>query len=414
MHIMLMVQCYAPEEISAAVISTELATDLVTRGHQVSVITIAPNYPYGKVFPGYQNKIYQVEYLDDVKITRTWSFISTQKTFWRRIFLYGSYCATSFYGGLAAGKPDILVSFSPPLPLGITADILSSFWKIPWVLQIEDLFPEAAVAAGMLQNQFVIDFFTRMAKYQYQRASHISVISHTFKNNIINYDIPDEKISIIPVWADPNLIKPLPKENSFRKIHDLDGKFVVLYSGNIGVTSCLEDIIQTANILHDISDIYFVIVGDGLKKDNLVNLVEQHELTNVKFLPYQPREFYPEVLAAADISLVTINEKSQLSSLPSKLFNIMASARPSLAIAPATSELSHIIEETKCGIIIPPGNPELIANTLIELIKSPEQLIKLGNNGRFKLEQSYSKSKCIDRYEEMLKELCLKHQPVYA
>jgi colanic acid biosynthesis glycosyl transferase WcaI len=177
MHVMFMAQCYAPEEVSAAVLITELATDLVKRGHQVTFVTGAPNYPYGRVFEGYRNRAYQVEWLDGVRVVRTWSHISPNASFWPRILHYGTYSATAFYGGLLAGKPDIVVNYSPPLPLGLSAWLLSRLWRVPWVLQLEDLYPDAAVAAGMLQNRPAIAFFAAMERFQYRQATHISLIA---------------------------------------------------------------------------------------------------------------------------------------------------------------------------------------------------------------------------------------------
>jgi hypothetical protein len=151
MRILFMAQCYRPEAVSAAVLITELATDLVRRGHQVTMVTCAPNYPYGRVYEGYRNQLYQVEWLDGVRVVRTWTYISPQKTFWRRLFNYGGYSATAFYGGLLAGKPDILVSYSPPLPLGLSAWLLSRLWRVPWVLQLE-IFTRKQRWPGVLSN----------------------------------------------------------------------------------------------------------------------------------------------------------------------------------------------------------------------------------------------------------------------
>ena len=159
MHVMFMAQCYAPEEVSAAVLITELATDLVKRGHRVTFITGAPSYPYGRVFPGYRNALYQEQSLDGVRVIRTWSYISPHKAFWPRIWHYGTYSATALYGGLFAGRPDILVNYSPPLPLGVSAWLLARLWGVPWGLELEDLYPDAAVAAGMLQNRTATALF---------------------------------------------------------------------------------------------------------------------------------------------------------------------------------------------------------------------------------------------------------------
>ena len=341
MRIMFMAQCYAPEDVSAAVLITELATDLVRRGHQVAFITGAPNYPQGRVFAGYPNRAYQVEWLEGVRVVRTWSYISPSKGFWPRLLHYGTYSASAFYGGLFAGKPDVIVSYSPPLPLGVSAWLLSRLWQVPWVLELEDLYPDAAVAAGVLRSRRVIAFFSAMERFLYRHATHISVISESFRTNLDRKGVPAEKMTLIPVWADPDIVRPLPKENRFRQRLGLSGKLVVMYAGNLGLTSCLEDVIDAAKLLKEAADICFVIVGEGVKKDDLAAMAQDAALTNVMFLPYQPREVFPEMLAAADVGLVTLNHSSASSSLPSKIFNVMASARPILAVAPLIAS-SHI------------------------------------------------------------------------
>ncbi|MEJ2598053.1 MAG: glycosyltransferase family 4 protein, partial [Anaerolineales bacterium] len=308
MRILFFAQCYAPEEVSAAVLITELAVDLAQKEHQVAFVTGAPNYPYGCVYPGYRNRFYQEELLDGVRVIRTWSYISPHKSFWPRILHYGTFSATALLGGLLAGKPDILVSYSPPLPLGLSVGLLSRLWRVPWVLQLEDLYPDAAVAAGMLRNRYAIKFFGWMERFLYRQATHISLISEGFRRNLLGKGVPDEKITLIPVWADPNLVKPMPKENNFRKRHGLVNKFVVMYAGNIGLTSCLEDVLSASAILKEDADIRFVIIGEGVKKTGLQEMAQNKSLDNTLFLPYQPREDFSEMLASADLSLVTLNQ----------------------------------------------------------------------------------------------------------
>jgi colanic acid biosynthesis glycosyl transferase WcaI len=403
-HVMFMAQCYAPEEVSAAVLITELATDLAARGHQVTVITGAPSYPYGQVFPPYRNRLYQVEQLDGVRVVRTWSYISPNKTFWPRVLHYGTYSASAGYGGLLAGKPDILVSFSPPLPLGLSAWLLARLWRIPWILQLEDLFPEAAVAAGVLRNRAAIRVFSAIERFLYQHANHISLISEGFRENLVGKGLPPEKISLIPVWADPDIVRPLPKENGFRASHDLGGQFVVLYAGNLGLTSCLADVLEAATLLCDVPQIRFVLVGEGVKKAELVETARSRGLQNVLFLPYQPREAFPELLAAADLSLVTLNPEASLASLPSKTFNIMASARPILAVTPPESEIARLVQAGECGVNVPPGCPEQLAASILSLRSQLDRLTRLGRSGRALLETRYARQHCIELYEQMLLE----------
>ncbi len=406
MNILFMAQCYAPEDVSAAVLITELATDLVERGHRVTVVTGAPNYPYGRVFEGYRNKLHAVEILDGVRVVRTWSFISPSKKLWPRLFHYGTYSASSFYGGLFAGRPDVIVSYSPPLPLGLSAWALSRIFRVPWALQIEDLYPDAAIAAGVMTNRLVISFFLGMEKFLYQRAQRISVISKSFYQTLLTKGIPGSRIEIIPVWADPNEVRPMEKQNAFRRAHGLDDKFVVMYAGNIGLTSSLEDVLHAAEILRAQKDIQFVIVGEGVRKEALVAEMQSRQLTNVLFLPFQPRERFPEMLAAADLSLVTLNAGAAHSSMPSKIFNVMASARPILAVTPPGSEIQQIVAEAACGWNVPPRSPEKLAEAVIQLKLQDDALIQMGKNGRVCLEKKFSRAYCIEKFERMLTILC--------
>ncbi len=406
MHIMFMAQCYAPEDVSAAVLITELATDLVRRGHQVTVVTGAPNYPYGNVFEGYRNNLFSTEMIDGVRVVRTWSYISPEKKVFPRLMHYGTYSASAFYGGLLAGRPDLLVSYSPPLPLGLSAWLLSRIWNTPWVLQIEDLYPDAAVAAGVLTNRRLINFFLGMEHFLYQRADRISVISENFRRTIINKQIPEAKLEVIPVWADPSEVYPMPKDNRFRDEFDLKNKFVVMYAGNIGLTSCLEDVLMAAEMLRDREDIQFVMIGEGVKKDALEAESRAKGLKNIQFLPFQPRERFAEMLAAADLSLVTINPEAALSSLPSKIFNVMASARPVMGISPSGSELAHIIQESGCGWNVFPGDWKQLAETIINIRNDQDSLTLRGNLGREYLEAKYTRQRCVDAHEKMLSKVC--------
>jgi colanic acid biosynthesis glycosyl transferase WcaI len=405
MRILFMAQCYAPENVSGAVLITELATDLAKRGHCVSITTGAPSYPEGRVFKGYRNCAYSVETLDGVQVIRTWSYIAPSKKVLPRLLHYGTYSATALYGGLFAGRPDVIVSYSPPLPLGISAWLLSRFWRVPWVLQLEDLYPDAAVAAGVMTNARLIAFFGRMEQFLYHHAQRISVISKAFRQALLAKGVADSKMEVIPVWADPDQVPVLAKNNPFRHEHGLDGKFVVLYAGNLGLTSCLEDVIQAAEILKEWTEIKFVIVGDGVKKESLEAGIRARALTNILLLPYQPRPRFPEMLAAADLSLVTLNAGAAVSSLPSKLFNIMASARPILAVAPSSSEVVQIVQEAGCGWSVPPGAPHQLAHAIFQLKGRNSSLLEMGNHGRSCLQDRYARNHCVDLYEKMLSAL---------
>jgi colanic acid biosynthesis glycosyl transferase WcaI len=301
-----------------------------------------------------------------------------------------------------AKKPDIIFCYSPPLPLGITAWLLSRFRHIKWIFRVEDLFPDAAVAAGVLNNQVVISFLSKMEKWLYRKADHISLISEGFRKNLLAKGLPNEKVSVAPVWADPDVITPLPKENNFRQIYGLLGKFVVLYAGNLGFTSALEDVIAAASLLKDELEIVFLLVGEGVKKAALVQKAQ--DLSQVVFLPYQPRSSVGEMMSAADISLVTLNAKSSPYSLPSKVFNIMASGRPLLAITPDISEVAQLVELAQCGCNILPGYPEELAKKILEIKQNPKRQAIWGENGRSYLLNHFSRKICLDMFESTLQQ----------
>lgn len=401
MRILLLAQCYAPENVSAAVLITDLATDLVRRGHEVTVVTGAPSYPYGRVFAGYRNRLYAEERLDGVRVIRTWSVITPSTRTLPRLLHYGTYSLSAFYGGLLGGRPDVILSYSPPLPLGLSAWLLSRIWRAPWVLEIEDLYPDAAVAAGVLTNRALISFFRGLELFQYRRAAGITVISETFRRNLLGKGVPDSKLRVIPIWADPDEVRPLEKHNAFRQRCGLDGKFVVMYAGNIGLTSCLEDVLCAADHLREQTEIRFVLVGEGVRKQALEAEAKVRALPNVTFLPYQPREDFPEMLAAADLGLVTLNAGAALSSLPSKVFNVMASARPVLAVTPPGSELMQIVTESGCGWSVPPGAPTALAEAILQIQAHGAGLVQAGRNGRACLEEKYSRRRCVDAHEQM-------------
>lgn len=403
MHILLLAQHFAPEEVSGAVLATELATDLVSRGHQVTFVTCAPNYPQGRVFPGYKNNIYTSKMFDNVRVIRTWSYITPSKAFWPRILNYGSFSAAAFFGGLLAARPDVIFSYSPPLPLGLSAWLLSRRWRVPWVLRVEDLYPDAAIAAGVLRNRTAIKLFAGLERFLYRQASHISVISESFRQNLLDKGVPASKLSVTPVWADPESIQPLPKQNGFREKHGLNGQFVVMYAGNLGHAAALDEVIEAAELLREQKDIRFLFIGEGVKKDALLQRAKSGGLPNVIFLPFQPRNEFSEMLAAADVSLVTLQPKASGTSLPSKAFNIMASARPILGVSAPNSEVAQLVQQGACGVNVAPGDTQRLVEVINNLKQEPGKLKLMGQNGRKQLETRYSRSYCVNQFEELIK-----------
>jgi len=402
LKITIFAQHYYPEEISGAVLATELAEFLAEKGHQVTFITCAPSYPKGEVFAGYQNRLIQKEKRNGVDIIRVWSFISPKKGFWSRIFNYATFSLFAFLGGLAAQNPDVIFSYSPPLPLGLAAWLLAKIKRVPWVFRVEDLYPDAAVAAGVIRNPLAIRFFYALEKFLYNQANHISLISEGFRKIVVNKGIPVSKISVTPVWADPESIIDHGKNTAFRKEHGLQDSFLVLYAGNLGQTSGLEEVIDAAELLDAHPEIQFVFVGEGIKKEALIRRVKEKNLQNVRFLPYQPRAVFSDMMTSADLHIVTINSESSKFSLPCKTFTSMASSRPILAVSPRGSELAQLIQQYDCGVNVEPGNPKFLAEKIGALSRQKNVLNEMGRHGRAALVNGFAKKNCLLQIHKVL------------
>ncbi len=412
LRILFFALCYAPEEVSGAVLITELAEDLASRGHEVTIVTAVPSYPLGRIPPPYRNRLFQQENINGVRVIRVWSLISPNRSAFRRALHQATYCLSAFIGGLFSPPADIVFSYSPPLPLGVSAWLVAISKHAPWILQLEDIFPDAAISAGLLKKGLTLSFLHWLESFLYRHAERISVISAGFKKNLMEKGVPHEKIGIIPVWADTELIKPLPGDNEFTRRNGLEGRYVVMYAGNLGVSTCPEVILEAAASLSRVEGIRFVVVGEGLKKDQMMLTAGDMGLRNLQFLPYQPRGTFAEMLAAGDLHLVMLNERSATTSLPSKIFNILAAARPVLLIAPPDCEIAAVVRESDCGLVIPPDRPDLVVREILEIKRHPDLAVWMGRNGRAYLETSHSRSHCINLHEQLLFQVAKRERAV--
>jgi colanic acid biosynthesis glycosyl transferase WcaI len=405
MRILLLAQHFKPESVGPANFLYELATDLVGKGHQVTMLTAFPNYPSGVIFDGYRGKIFQRETIDGVEVIRTWIYTSPSKAFWQRIVNFGSFCTSSLLGGLvAARRPDVICAFLPPLPLGVTAVALAAAKRARVLVNIQDIFPQSAVVNGVLNNPQAIRFFEAMERWIYRRSHHIVVISEGFRQDLLSRGVPAEKLSVVSNWADPDFFQPGPKENSFRRELSVGSRFALIYSGGLGYNSNVEPVLRAADILRN-EPFAFVIIGDGIRKPGLERLTRQKKLTNVCFKPFQPWERYPEVLLAADMNLVTLSKQEAFVSVPSKIFKQMAAGRAILAITTTGNEVDRLVKDAQCGLCVPPDEPVALVDALRWAAAHPEELAQMGRNARRCLERHHSRSHCTAQIEGVLRQV---------
>jgi colanic acid biosynthesis glycosyl transferase WcaI len=402
MRILIYSYNYYPEPIGIAPLMTELAEGLVKRGHEVRVVTAMPNYPQRQIYEGYRGKFFLTEYKNGVQIQRSFVWIRPQPNLLDRVLLDASFVFTSFLPALMGWRPDVILSTSPSLPVCLPTTLLGWLHGCPVVLNLQDILPDAAIHVGLLKNKLLVRVFTALEKFAYHTATKISVIADGFVENLQGKGVPSDKIIQIPNWVDVNFIRPMPKENNaFRQVHNLDGKFVVQYSGNIALTQGLETVVKAASQLRHIPDIAFVIVGEAKGLQRLQRECEESGADNVLLLPFQPREKLPEMLAAADVGLV-VQKKNVISfNMPSKIQVLLASGRALVASVPDNGTAARAIRQSGGGVVVPPEEPEALANAILDLYNHPEKVKTLGYNSRHFAVEQYAFEQALNNYESL-------------
>ncbi|MEH1943003.1 MAG: glycosyltransferase family 4 protein [Nostoc sp.] len=402
MRILIYSYNYYPEPIGIAPLMTELAEGLVKRGHQVRVVTAMPNYPERQIYQEYRGKWYLNEYKNGVQIQRSYVWIRPQPNLLDRVLLDASFVVTSFVPALFGWRPDVILSTSPSLPSCVPVALLGWLRACPVILNLQDILPEAAVHVGLLKNKWLIKLFTVLEKFAYHSASKISVIADGFVDNLRSKGVEADKIVQIPNWVDVNFIRPLPKENNpFRAAHNLNGKFVVLYSGNIALTQGLESVVKAASVLRHIPDIVFAIVGEAKGLERLQQECLDCGADNVLLLPFQPRKSLPQMLAAADVGLVVQKKNVVSFNMPSKIQVLLASGAALVASVPDNGTAARAVRQSGGGVIVPPEDPQALAMAILDLYQNPEKVKTLGYKSRQYAVENYAFEQALNQYESL-------------
>ncbi|MDH6061870.1 glycosyltransferase family 4 protein [Chrysosporum bergii ANA360D] len=411
MHILIYSYNYYPEPIGIAPLITELAEGLVKQGHKVRVVTGMPNYPQRQIYQGYQGKWYLTEEKNGVIIQRSYLHIKNKPKLLDRLLLELSFICTSLPQALKHNPPDIILLTTPPLLASLPVSLLSRLYKAPVVLNVQDILPQAAIDIGLIKNKLMIGLLTAIEKFAYHQAHTISVISEKFRQNLINKGVPHQKIVCIPNWVNVNFIRPTNKNNQWRAIHQLNSKFIVLYSGNIALTQGLETVVEAAVRLGEIKNIVFVIVGEAKALQKLQQYCLSRQANNVLLLPLQPREQLPQMLAAANVGLIVQKRNVTSFNMPSKIPLLLASGSPIVASVPRTGTAAQAIEQSGGGIVVEPESPQALADAVANLYHNPTFAARLGERGRKFAVENYSFDQALYAYEQLFSDLISKQKP---
>jgi colanic acid biosynthesis glycosyl transferase WcaI len=406
MQILIYSYNYHPEPIGIAPLMTELAEGLVKRGHSVRVITGMPNYPERQIYEDYRGKWYQTEYKNGVVIQRSYLWIKSQPNLLDRLFLELSFVFSSLPQALNGWRPDVILLTAPPLLVSLPAALLGAIYNCPVILNVQDILPEAAARVGLITNKWMIKALEIVEKFAYKTSHTISVIADGFVENLVNKGVPKNKIVCIPNWVNVNFIRPLPMENNvWKKDHKLDGKFIILYSGNIALTQNLETLIKAANKLREVSEIAFVIAGESKALKKLQQYCQLYGVNNVMLLPLQPREKLPEMLAAANVGLILQKRNVISFNMPSKIPLLLASGRPIIASVPASGTAARAIKKSGGGVVVEPESSDDLVSAIMNLYTNPAKAKKLGEQGRKFAVERYSFEQALQQYEELFAEV---------
>ncbi|GAB4449550.1 MAG: glycosyltransferase [Anaerolineae bacterium] len=411
-RILILSLVFAPDGVSTAVIVSELAQDLQAMGHRLTVLTTAPHYnldaeararqPLRRRWGGlfYRSDYHGVPVWHTAMPCKGGSALSRARD-------YLIFHAISLWLGIAAvGRQDVVFAVSPPLTIGVIGWLLARVRGARLVYNVQELYPDAAVKVGVLRaGSRIVRVLERVERFVYRRAHALAVICEPFAKAVTKKGIDAKKVHKIPNFVDVETIRPGTKDNALARELGLVARYVVLYAGNIGMTQSFDTLLEAAGRLRDAPDVHFLIVGDGVRRAYVAAQVRARALGNVTLLPYQPRSRVPDIYAAADLGLVPLMAGAATATVPSKLYTIMASARPALVAADAGSELVKTVRDAQCGLSVPPDDADALEAGIRQAYARQDQFRAFGANGRRYVAAHFSRRAVSAQYHALFEAL---------
>jgi colanic acid biosynthesis glycosyl transferase WcaI len=412
-RILILVIQFPPDVNPSGVLMAQIGEGLVARGHEVSVVTTFPHYEKFRVADEFRGKLFERSSYRGMDVLRLYVYASGDKQkMSRRLVSYLSFNAlASIAAVVSRQRYDVILCSNGSFFSGISSTLIGLVKGTPFIYNVQDLYPETPVQAGQLRSRFAIRLLEWLERFMYAKATHISVIAPGFRENIIAKDVPSPKVSTIPNFVDTQFIRPLARTNEFSDRFGLTHKFVVTHAGNVGYVYDLETLVDAASLLRLQSDMQFLIVGDGVARPSLEARVKALGLDNVLFLPYQPREALPLLRATSDVQVALYKKGASRYSMPSKVYEIMASGRPVVASADVDSDLWNLVADTKCGICLEPHDPTRLASAVMALYKDPQLRLRMGEQGRREVDRRYSVEAVVGQYDELIRSIAARRRP---
>jgi glycosyltransferase involved in cell wall biosynthesis len=318
---------------------------------------------------------------------------------------YLTYLSSALLYGLRGARPDVVLCMTDPPVVADIALLVARRYRTPLVVISQDVFPEIAVELKRLENPFLMGLLRALVSFYLRRADRVVAIGETMRRRLEAKGAPRERLHVIPNWVDTTRLAPLGKETNWARDWGFRDRFLVMHSGNVGHAQDLDSLIRAATFLRDLDDLLIAIIGTGARHSQLVALAQRLETEQVCFLHYQKRDVLPQSLSAADVHVVGLARGLAGYVVPSRLYGILAVGRPVIAAVDSDSETAQVVERVGCGIVIPPGRPELLARAIRDAHDGKLDLEAMGHRGRAWVTAEADRSVAVGRYRALLREL---------
>jgi colanic acid biosynthesis glycosyl transferase WcaI len=394
-RILVLNQYYWPGVEATGQLLSQLCADL-SRDYDVTVVTgrlAEPRADAGRIVH------------EGVEIVRVRSTAFPRRNLVLRALNYLSFIVASARAAVAAPRPQVVLCMTDPPVVAIVALVAARRWRASLVVISQDVFPEIAVLLHRIENRFVVSLLRVAIRAYLKRADRVVAIGETMRRRLEVKGAAAERLRVIPNWVDTTFLREKPRENEWSRKVGLANRFVVMHSGNVGFTQDLDTLVRSATFLRDLDDLAIAITGDGARRAELMALADLLEVDQVRFLRYQPRDALPYSLSSAHIHVVGLAPGLSGYVVPSRLYGVLAVGRPVIAAADADSETAELVDSIGCGVVVPPGRPELLAAAMRRAHDGEYDLEDMGRRAREYAAAEADRSVAVDRYRELLAEL---------
>ena len=401
MKILFITDNFPPEVNAPATRTIEHCKEWVKEGVEVTVLTCAPNFPHGKVYEGYKNRLYQTEEVDGIHVIRVWSYITSNIGFFKRVLDYISFAFMAFWVGVFK-KHDIVIATSPQFFTTWAAWGISKIRRKPWVFELRDIWPESIKTVRAMEEGRILDFLEKIELGLYNNSDKVIAVTDAFKQNLIDRGIDKDKIEVVTNGADMELFSPRHKDAVLLEQLGLENKFVIGYLGTHGMAHSLDFIVRSIAKIED-EDIHFLFVGDGAVKETIVKIAAELSLNNVTFLESISKDEMPTYLSVIDVSLAPLKCSDNFKTvIPSKIFEASAMGKPTLL--GVEGQAQEIIEHYNAGICFKPEDEkDFIEKVLI--LKNDKAIYENFQTGCDVLAHDFNRKKLAKKMLEILRKI---------